>query len=90
MDRESYAARKRANQRVKEYRAKMNRFEKLDKMQLDALIETFGLLKETHAKYQRTIKLLKTGDCWCGIGIGDPRIRDHSEGCKLAQELIEL
>lgn len=33
------------------------------------------------------LDLLKRGECWCGMSIGHPLIRDHSEGCKLAKEL---
>jgi hypothetical protein len=32
---------------------------------------------------------LRTGDCWCGVGIGDPRVGGrHSVACVQARELL--
>ncbi len=27
----------------------------------------------------------KRGDCWCGLGIGDPRLSAHSKACDAAR-----
>jgi hypothetical protein len=37
----------------------------------------------------RALKLLKKGSCWCEIGIGNPMYKNHSEGCKIAQHILE-
>jgi len=35
------------------------------------------------------ISALKSGDCWCPMGIGDPRYSDHTDTCKKIQEKID-
>ena len=32
---------------------------------------------------------LRTGDCWCGKGIGNPNYSDHSKVCKDARVLLK-
>lgn len=39
-------------------------------------------------RLRHVIGLLKRGSCWCGMGIGDPRLRSHTAACKLAQEVM--
>lgn len=34
------------------------------------------------------IEKLKTGSCWCGLGIGNPMLSSHSENCKRAAEAV--
>lgn len=35
------------------------------------------------------IKLLRRGDCWCGVGIGDPNLAGgHTPACKNARRLL--
>jgi len=29
------------------------------------------------------------GDCWCGVGIGNPMLKDHTTLCKMAQAVVE-
>lgn len=33
--------------------------------------------------------MLSCGGCWCGIGIGDPRIKDHGSTCLHVQKLLK-
>lgn len=37
--------------------------------------------KERHVVYDLLTRLMH-GTCWCGMGIGDPRISQHSDLCK--------
>lgn len=34
------------------------------------------------------IAALKTGDCWCEMGIGNPMVRQHSSVCQSVQALL--
>jgi hypothetical protein len=34
------------------------------------------------------IASLKTGSCWCQMGIGNPMVDSHSEACKAAAEAV--
>ena len=38
-------------------------------------------LKHINAEMLEALEGLKTGDCWCGKGIDDPRMRNHSTVC---------
>lgn len=31
---------------------------------------------------------LKTGDCWCQVGIGNPMITEHSKACLKLQKIF--
>lgn len=37
------------------------------------------------------LSALRSGNpaCWCGMGIADPDLSDHTQGCKLAQAAYE-
>lgn len=58
----------------------------------------YGGMREFQAKFidadhkwrahRKALMALKRGDCLCEMAIGNPMILDHSEGCKLAQELL--
>lgn len=43
---------------------------------------------DREAQLERALRLLKTGDCWCEMGIDHPMWKDHSEGCKLTRRLL--
>jgi hypothetical protein len=34
------------------------------------------------------LKGVQTGDCWCGAGIGDPRLVSHTHNCKQARTAL--
>lgn len=34
------------------------------------------------------LKELKTGDCWCQVGIGNPMITEHSKACLKLQKIF--
>jgi hypothetical protein len=34
------------------------------------------------------LKGVQTGDCWCGAGIGDPRLVSHTHNCKQARAAL--
>ena len=37
----------------------------------------------------KVLRLLKRGDCWCEVGIGNPMLRGkHTQQCLIAQELL--
>ena len=38
---------------------------------------------------ERLLQLLKLGDCWCEMAIGNPMVKDHSEVCKRIQKLFQ-
>ena len=47
------------------------------------------LAAELEAHRLRELLLsLKTGDCWCGMGIGNPNYRDHADSCKAVQAVF--
>lgn len=35
------------------------------------------------------ISQLKRGDCWCEMACGNPMFKDHTAGCKLAQQALK-
>lgn len=35
------------------------------------------------------LDLAHEGNCWCGKGIGDPRLRDHTPVCKRTKLLVD-
>ena len=37
---------------------------------------------------KQALRLLKRGSCWCEMAICNPMVKEHSEGCKLAQQLM--
>ena len=37
------------------------------------------------AKVETAMFGLKKGDCWCGMGIGNPMITNHTPSCVVAQ-----
>lgn len=53
---------------------------------LDGKIEVIEIprMKEL----EQALWILSCGGCWCGIGIGDPRMREHSDVCKHIQKLL--
>ncbi len=38
--------------------------------------------------WREIVICLKTGFCWCPVGIGNPMYRDHTETCKRIQEAM--
>lgn len=46
-------------------------------------------LEFDNADLRMALELLKRGSCWCEMAIGNPMVKNHSEGCKLAQRLME-
>lgn len=34
------------------------------------------------------IASLKTGSCWCSMGIGNPMVKSHTDACKAAAEAV--
>lgn len=55
------------------------------------LLEKVSTLEKKLKIATECIEKLKYGcdkdhQCWCDVSIGDPRMSDHSESCKLAQE----
>lgn len=34
---------------------------------------------------RRALRGVGNGECWCGVGVGDPRLVSHSEACQAAR-----
>jgi hypothetical protein len=49
--------------------------------QAAAIVRTGELLE--------VIKALRRGSCWCGMGIGNPMVRQHSPACERARLAVE-
>lgn len=47
-------------------------------------IELFEIHKVT-----RALKLVKRGECWCEMAVGNPMVHRHSPQCLNAQMVIE-
>jgi len=39
------------------------------------------------AQAKTLLRALKTGSCWCGVGIGNPMLKEHSEVCQKVREI---
>jgi len=51
------------------------------KTDIGEILEEVEHLKEELTFLRRLTFSLKRGDCWCEIGIGDPRLSSHSVYC---------
>jgi hypothetical protein len=60
----------------------------VDSNELEIIQEALTGAKDIMERSFKALTLLKRGDCWCEMAIGNPMIHDHSEGCKIAQELF--
>ena len=41
------------------------------------------------AELKKVIHLLKRGDCWCEMAVGNPMATEHDKGCLAAKEILE-
>lgn len=50
--------------------------------------EKIARLEEELSIAKTLLRAVKTGFCWCPIGIGNPMQKQHSPVCKTARELL--
>lgn len=50
---------------------------------------TYRRSQERVQRLEQALRGLKLhGDCWCGVAIGNPMMRDHSDACKAAKAAL--